>query len=70
MVTTAENEPEEEKKVAIYILEAMKSQMSILWINLIVLGSSACVMGLSSLFFVLGRKKRNEKVSKPYFNIV
>jgi hypothetical protein len=69
MVAASEQE-EEEKKVAIYILEAMKSQMSILWINLMVLASSACVMGLSSLFFLLGRKKRNEKVSKPYFNIV
>lgn len=67
---TASEQEDEEKKIAIYILEAMKSQMSILWINLIVLGASACVMGLSSLFFILGRKKRNTKTSNPHFNIV
>jgi hypothetical protein len=62
------NDPGEKK--LLLVIEAMRSQVSIIYINIMVLAAAACTMGVSSLFFILGRKKISHEEARPLFSVV
>ncbi|CAO3648188.1 unnamed protein product [Mucor hiemalis] len=49
----------EEDKQLMLIIEAIRAQVSHLWINILTLAVAACTMGFASLFFILGRKRNH-----------
>lgn len=49
----------EEEKQLLFIIEAIRAQVSRLWINLMTMAVAGCTMGFASLFFILGRKRKN-----------
>lgn len=50
------------------IKQVIGSQIYVTGMNLIILAGSFAAMGVSSIFFYLGKKKSGS--SKPYYNIV
>ncbi|KAI9362252.1 hypothetical protein BD770DRAFT_382246 [Pilaira anomala] len=48
------------------LVDAIKSQVSLLRLNIYVLTIAACTMGISSIFFLFGKKKKSNE-STPLF---